>query len=289
MKKILVIGCMGMAGHVIKRYLESTGKYAIWGLARGVLPASNLISLDVFDTARLEKHLKEKAFDVVVNCVGVSNKIAENDVKTAIWLNSYLPHLLASYGGKYNFKLVHISTDCVFSGRDGHYKEDSFRDGTDYYARSKALGEVINDRDLTFRTSIIGPELKQDGIGLFHWFMNQNNKVAGFSRVYWSGVTTPHLAKAIEDAIDQELAGLYHLTNNSKISKYQLLEEINDIFREKQVTITPNSDYQSDKSLINSRTDFDYKVPDYALMVKDMKSWMMTYNEFYTHYNKVMT
>jgi len=132
----------------------------------------------------------------------------------AVWFNSYFPQLLASFGKKYNFKLIHISTDCVFSGKEGGYKEDSFKNGIGFYAQSKALGEVVNSKDLTFRTSIVGPELKPDGIGLFHWFMNQAGAISGFTEVFWTGVTTIELAKAINEAIIQELTGLYHLTNN---------------------------------------------------------------------------
>ena len=117
---------------------------------------------------------------VVINCIGLLNNTAEDNPELAVWFNSYFPHLLAAFGKKYDFKLIHISTDCVFSGKEGGYKEDSFKNGNGFYAQSKALGEVINNKDLTFRTSIIGPELKHNGIGLFHWFMNQENEISGF-------------------------------------------------------------------------------------------------------------
>ena len=124
-----------------------------------------------------------------------------------------------------------------FSGKEGSYTEDSFKNGIGFYAQSKALGEVINTKDLTFRTSIIGPELKQNGIGLFHWFMNQSGDVSGYKEAFWSGVTTIELAKAIDQAIDQKLTGLYHLVNNNKISKYDLLDYINTVFRNDKILI----------------------------------------------------
>ena len=284
-KKVVVIGCKGMAGHVVKTYLESTNNYDIWGIARGVKSEQNLINLDVSNTQELENIFANNSFDVVINCIGLLNKTAEDNPELAIWFNSYFPQLLASFGKKYNYKLVHISTDCVFSGKEGGYKEDSFKNGIGFYAQSKALGEVVNTKDLTFRTSIIGPELKQNGIGLFHWFMNQTNEIFGFTEAYWSGVTTIELAKGIDAAIKQDLIGLYQFVNNSKICKYDLVNEFNDIFKNGKIKITPKSDYKVDKSLISTRTDFLYNVPSFKVMIEEMKKWMLNYKDLYKHYD----
>ena len=284
MKKVLVIGCKGMAGHVIKTYLESLNNYQVIGIARNVNSNENLFNLDVSDTNKLEQILKESSFDIVINCIGLLNKTAEDNPELAVWFNSYFPQLLASYGRKYNFKLIHISTDCVFSGKEGGYKEDSFKNGIGFYAQSKALGEVVNSKDLTFRTSIVGPELKQNGIGLFHWFMNQTDEIFGFTEAYWSGVTTIELAKGINEAIQQDLSGLYHFVNNSKISKYNLVKEFNTVFKDGKTMITKKTDYKVYKSLISTRTDFDYTVPSYKKMVLEMKEWMISFNDLYFHY-----
>ncbi|TDQ24094.1 SDR family oxidoreductase [Tenacibaculum caenipelagi] len=283
-KKVLVIGCNGMAGHVVKLHLEETQKYDVWGIARNIVPEEKLINLDISDVVNLEKVFKQHEFDVVVNCVGLLNKTAEDNPELAVWFNGYFPHLLAKFGNVYNFKLIHISTDCVFSGKEGNYKEDDFKNGIGFYAQSKAIGEVINLKDLTFRTSIIGPELKEKGIGLFHWFMNQKKDISGFTEAYWSGVTTIELAKAIGKVLNQDLTGIYHLTNNKKIDKYKLLQEFNTLFKNKSINIIPNSDYKVDKSLINTRSDFDYSVPSYTEMIAEMKNWMEKYNKLYKHY-----
>lgn len=283
--KIAVIGSKGMAGHVIKTYLENLNKYKVIGLARGNNKQNNIIEIDVSDIEKLEKIFSENDFDIVINCIGVLNKNAEDHPDNAVWFNSYFPHRLASFGVKYNFKLIHISTDCVFSGKEGGYTEESFKNGIGYYAQSKALGEVINQRDLTFRTSIIGPELNINGIGLFHWFMNQNDSISGFTKAYWTGVTTIELAKAIDKAIDQDLKGLYHLVNKEKISKYELLKHFNSVFKKNELNIDINSNYTVDKSLINTRDDFIYNVPSYDKMIKKMKEWMLSYPELYSHYN----
>jgi dTDP-4-dehydrorhamnose reductase len=191
---------------------------------------------------------------------------------------------LSSLGSKYDFKLIHISTDCVFSGKEGGYREDSFKNGVGFYAQSKALGEVINTNDLTFRTSIIGPELKQNGIGLFHWFMNQEKKISGFSKAYWTGVTTLELAEGINQAIMKDLTGLYHFVNESKISKFDLIHIFNRNFRDNRIEVLENSAYEIDKSLICTRSDFIYKVSSYSDMIFKMKQWMVKYRENYEHY-----
>ena len=284
MKKVLVIGCKGMAGHVIKTYLESLNNYQVIGIARNVNSTENLFNLDVSDTNKLEQIIKESSFDIVINCIGLLNKTADDNPELAVWFNSYFPHLLSNLGNKYGFKLIHISTDCVFSGKEGGYKENSFKNGNGFYAQSKALGEVINNKDLTFRTSIIGPELKHDGIGLFHWFMNQENEISGFSKAYWTGVTTLELAKGINHSIQQDLKGLYHFVNESKISKYDLINIFNQNFRDNKIKITEDSTYKIDKSLISTRNDFKYNVSSYTDMIFKMKQWMSIYNENYKHY-----
>ena len=284
MKKVVVIGCKGMAGHVVKTCLESTGLYDVWGIARGIVSGQKLINLDVSNTKELESILDNGSFDVVINCIGLLNKTAEDNPELAVWFNSYFPQLLATFGKKYNFKLIHISTDCVFSGKEGGYKEDSFKNGIGFYAQSKALGEVINAKDLTFRTSIIGPELNENGIGLFHWFMSQNDEVFGYSEAYWSGVTTIELAKGIHEAIKQDLTGLYHFVNSTKISKFDLINEFNANFRDGGINIISKSDYKVDKSLINTRDDFNYTFSSYQIMIKEMKNWILDNRNLYKHY-----
>lgn len=284
MKKIAVIGCKGMAGHVVKTYLESIGNYHVWGIARDVKPENNLINLDITNIKELEDILNKEVFDVVINCIGVLNKSAENNSELAIWFNSYFPQLLASFGKKYDFKLIHISTDCVFSGIKGDYNEDSFKDGEGFYAKSKSLGEIINNKDLTFRTSIIGPELNQNGIGLFNWFMKQENEISGFSNAYWTGVTTIELAEGINQSIKQDLKGLYHFVNERKISKYDLINIFNQHFRDNKIKVIEDNNYKIDKSLICTRNDFNYNVSSYSDMIFKMKQWMLIHNENYNHY-----
>jgi dTDP-4-dehydrorhamnose reductase len=144
------------------------------------------------------------------------------------------------------------------------------------------LGEVVNSIDLTLRTSIIGPELKKEGEGLFDWFMNQTGSVSGYKNVYWSGVTTLELARAIDQAITQNLSGLYHVSQPEKISKYDLLFLIKKTWEKHDVEILPSEGKHSDKSLICTRKDFDYRIQNYEKMLLDLFRFMKTNTELYS-------
>lgn len=284
-KKVIVLGALGMAGHIMAEYLESTKKYDIYGIARSNDSRYITKILDVKDFSLLEEYIKEIKPDFIINCIGILVSKSNNELTTAIQINSYLPHFLSELGNKLNFKLIHISTDCVFSGKDGQYKEDSFRDGNDNYARTKALGEVINEKDLTIRTSIIGPELKTNGTGLLDWFLKQNTDISGYSKAYWSGVTTLELAKQMENFLEQDIKGLYQLCPLEKISKYDLLKEFAKVWG-KDINISDNPNYKVDKSLVCTRDDFDYNVsrPTYEKMLLETKEWMDTHPSYYSHY-----
>ena len=282
MKKILVIGIKGMAGHIIFNSLPKLGNYEVYGVARNVISTNRIFNLDVSSTIELKKIL-DLEFDVVINCIGILNKDAENNPHKAIWFNSYFPHLLESYTKNTKTKVISISTDCVFSGKKGNYTEMDIRDGEGFYATSKAMGELTNDKDLTIRTSIIGPELNNEGIGLFHWFMQQNDIVSGYSHAYWSGITTVELSKVIHQTIQQEIKGLLIVAGNPKIDKYSLLKLFNSIFRNNSLTVTENSNYKVDKSMYSSRNDFRYSIPAYEIMILEMKDWIETHKAFYEY------
>jgi dTDP-4-dehydrorhamnose reductase len=285
MKKVIILGALGMAGHIMAEYLDSTKKYAIYSIARSKDSKYITKILDVKDFSLLEQYINEIKPDFIINCIGILVSKSNNELTTAIQMNSYLPHFLSELGNKLDFKLIHISTDCVFSGKDGGYKEDSFRDGNDNYARTKALGEVINEKDLTIRTSIIGPELKTNGTGLLDWFLKQNTDISGYSKAYWSGVTTLELAKQTDELLEQNIKGLYHLCPENKISKYDLLKEFAKVWN-KDIEIGENPNYKVDKSLVCTRNDFKYKDsrPTYEKMLLEAKEWMDNNPLNYQHY-----
>jgi len=282
-KKIIVFGGRGMAGHLLTLWLSKDG-YDVIATQRSGAEAAPFTSLDLREGRRLARLLRRHKPDVVINAAGLLNEDAKLRLREAIEINSLLPHSLADYGDELGFRLIHISTDCIFSGISGPYEEARTADGATAYAKSKSLGEVIRPNHLTIRTSIIGPELKSEGVGLLHWFLRENGPVQGYSRVYWNGVTTLELAKFISRILEHPIGGLVHLTGRRKLSKHKLLQIMNAAFH-KGTVITPCGKLHHDKSLLNTRTDFLYAPPDYPIMLNELAHWMAEHRHLYSHYN----
>ncbi len=283
MKKVLLFGATGMAGHVVYYYLRSTGKYNISNVVYRTPLTEDSIIVDVTNREAVTETVRKVRPEIILNCIGVLIKGSKEHPDNAILINAYFPHLLKKLSDEIGAKLIHISTDCVFSGNKGNYTENDFRDADDVYGRSKALGEVVNEKDLTIRTSIIGPELKKNGEGLFHWFMNQHGQVNGFKTVIWGGVTTLELAKAIDKAIEQQKTGLIQLSNGAEISKYDLLMLFKELWNKQDVEILPYDANRVNKSITKSDT-FEYVVPDYYLMLQEQVAWMNAHKELYMQY-----
>jgi len=282
--RILVLGANGMAGHTISRYFMESG-HETHGLS--VAPIEYLHTVFICDVLKKDEFssiLQRGDYDCVINCIGILNKAADDHKALAVYLNSYLPHFIVDTLKDKKTKYIHMSTDCVFSGEKGDYKETDFQDGKTYYDRTKALGEVNDDKNLTFRNSIIGPDMNVEGIGLFNWFMKQNNNLRGYDKAVWTGVTTLTLAKAMEQAIIEDLTGIYNLVNNEKTNKYEMLHLFNKHFKASKLRITPSDMVIADKSLVNTRDDFSFVVPSYEDMIIDMKKWIFDHREFYPHY-----
>lgn len=272
--KIMILGGKGMAGHMITAYFQQNPTYNVFYTSRDPDDKDG-IYLDVTNSTELEKIIESIKPDITVNCIGILNDHASNNTKLAFQVNSLLPHQLAKLTERYHGKLIHISTDCVFSGTKGDYTENDVPDGTSFYAQSKQLGEIISDKHLTIRTSIIGPELKDNGIGLFLWFMKQKGKIKGYEKVLWNGVTTLELAKAVEAMIQNNVTGLYHLGSEEKVSKYTLLKLIQETFRKNDVEIIPDTKIVLDRSIKRTRADFQYLIPSYQEMLFELREWML--------------
>ena len=285
MKNILVLGSIGMAGHLITLYFKEQG-YNVTAYSMQPFPYCNNIIGNALETENFKNMLLERDYDVVINCIGILNQVADENQSLAVYLNSYLPHLVADTLKDKKTKLIHMSTDCVFAGNSGPYFEDSLRDGKTFYDRSKALGEVEDNKNLTFRNSIIGPDMNENGIGLFNWFMKQRGEVNGFTGAMWTGVTTLTLAKAMEQAIKEDLCGLYNLVNNTSISKYDLLCLFNKYFRNNELKINKSESLNLDKSLRRKRNDFSFVVPTYEEMVSEMSDWVNNHKDLYPMYFK---
>jgi len=275
-KKILIIGSRGMAGHTIFKYLRSLNKYYLIDIARQKL-TPNTLSIDVKKQPNyLRRVIENSQPDVIINCIGILVDACNKDPENAIWINSYFPYYLAKITANTKTKIIHLSTDCVFDGQfQGKYTEKDLPTETNLYGRTKAMGEINNDKDLTLRLSIIGDELKENGTGLFNWFMKQKGNVYGYARVIWDGITTLELAKQLDKIINTKLTGLYHLAPDFNISKFNLLAKINRIWDRKDVLVIPRFKVQQNKTLVNNRKEeYDPKIPDYETQLIEMKEFI---------------
>lgn len=283
--RIIVFGANGMAGHMVALYLQEQG-HEVTGFVKRKNDMFPCIEGNAMDTKLVKEILAGESinYDIIINCIGILNKAVDAKLAEGIYINSVLPHLLEECVSGTKTRVIHISSDCVFSGNTGHYRENSHPDAESYYGRTKALGELGDGNNLTIRTSIVGPELKKDGIGLFHWFMSQTGFVNGFTEVIWSGVTTLELAKAIDSAMKQGLTGLYHLVNNTVISKYELLCLFNRYLNENRTVIHQNGSFINDKSLEDTRLELQHKIPSYEVMVQELAVWMQKHPWLYAQY-----
>lgn len=269
-KTILVLGSSGMLGHILLRKLENEKFFIVHNLVRKNKVNKMSIICDVLNIENLAEIIKRTNPDIIVNCIGLLKEDSNINYSKAIYLNSYLPHWLLNHCERKTIKLIHISTDCVFDGLKGGYTEESTPNATDNYGRTKALGEFNHKNHLCIRTSIIGPELKEKGQGLFSWFINQQGEVDGFTESIWSGVTTLVLSDIIIECIREGYTGLVHVSNGVPISKYNLLYLIKDQFNLDNVRIKKVPGKKTNKSLNSLYKYFD--IPSYEKMIFDMKN-----------------
>lgn len=285
-KKILVLGSTGMLGHVLYNTLKKQTNYTVVDLVYRNKLNENSIICDVTNKEQLADVINSVNPDVIVNCIGVLIKGSTKSPANAIYINAFLPHYLASLAQKVNARFIHVSTDCVFSGTKGAYVESDFRDADDVYGRSKALGELLGEETLTIRTSIIGPEIKEAGEGLLHWFLKQDGTISGYTQAYWGGVTTLELSKAILAVIHQDLRGVVNLTNGEAISKFEMLKLFKKEFNRTDLIIESTAGKKVDKSLKSERSDFEYTVPSYTSMFEEMHLSMQENRTLYSqNYN----
>jgi dTDP-4-dehydrorhamnose reductase len=271
--RLLILGGNGMAGHMLVQYFQKCSPYELFFTTRDKNFAGGLY-LDAKDYASVEKMIDVVSPDIMINCIGILNEFAERNTLDAYLINGILPHQLQRAADKVNGRLIHISSDCVFSGEHGDHMEQDIPDGSTTYARTKELGEIKSDPHLTIRTSIIGPEVRECGIGLLHWFMQQEGNVKGYRHALWNGVTTLELAKFVHHVIEQPVSGLFHLVSPEKISKLELLRLFQTVFEIKNVTITPDESIRINRTLINTRKDVAYTVPGYETMLNELREWM---------------
>lgn len=287
MKKVLVLGGEGMLGHKMFQTLRQHFGDVTCTI-RGSLRDPEYAPIELFAGAhviegfdatrfeQLEQLLRSLRPDVVSNCVGIVTQAQEaSDAVLNVGLNAYLPHLVAHVLREWGGRLIHYSTDCVFSGQRGNYTEDDFADADDLYGRSKWLGEVTRaDNALTLRTSIIGRELFRFR-SLLEWFLAQDGKtIQGYTGAVYSGVTTNYLADLTARLIGEypDLAGLYQVASEP-ITKYHLLEQLREAYGV-NVDIEPYAGKSADKSLIGTKfaTATGYECPPWPALIAQLSA-----------------
>lgn len=281
--KVLVLGCNGMAGHTISLYFQEKG-HEVFGFDRQQSKYISSVAGNALDSESVKQLVLSGKYDSVINCIGVLNQFAENNKALATYLNSYFPHFLAQITEGTDTQVIHMSTDCVFSGKKGQYTEQDFRDGETFYDRSKALGELEDGKNITLRNSIVGPDINPNGIGLMNWFMQQQGSINGYTKAMWTGQTTLQLAKTMEVAAKEKAHGLFNTVPSEPISKYDLLRLFNRYLRNEAIEIKPVDGVVLDKSLKRTRYQFDYLIPDYETMVAELAEWTRQHKDMYPHY-----
>jgi dTDP-4-dehydrorhamnose reductase len=282
--KVLVLGANGMIGSTMLRVLSEKKDWQVYGSIRDVslkrffsaeIGERLIEGIDVEHPDSLVKILDKTRPNVVVNCAGLTkHKPEAEDPLVSIPINTLMPHRLAGLCELVGSRLIHVSTDCVFSGEKGSYSEDDFADARDVYGKSKALGEVDCPHAITLRTSTIGHEL-QSKYGLLDWFLSQEGRCKGYTQAIFSGLPTVIFAQVIRDVVipRTEMAGLYHVAARP-INKFDLLKLIADVYG-KSIDIVPDDKLVIDRSLDAKRfqTATGYVAPEWPELIKLMHAY----------------
>ena len=282
--KILVLGVSGMVGNALFKVLSKNNDYDVFGSTRNNLIKSLfpsqlndkiINSIDVENVDILGSLLAKVKPNIVINCIGVIKQLEQaNNPLYVVPVNILLPHRLSHMCDLINARLIHLSSDCVFSGKKGNYIETDETDPKDLYGRSKLLGEVLYPNTITLRTSIFGHELNTSH-GLIDWFLSQKKTIKGYTNMIFSGLPNYELAKIIGDFIipKKKLHGLYHV-GAKPISKFELLELVRNKYK-KDLTIEPFDEIKINRSLNSSlfQESFGYSPPSWKQMISEMYSF----------------
>ena len=281
MIKILVIGITGMLGNTLLRSLSKNKKFSVLGSSRRdklkTHQKVNYIHLKNLNVENEEffKTVKAHQPDVIINCIGVIKQLKDADEPLKVLpINSIFPHKLHYFCNQEDIRLIHISTDCVFSGKKGNYLETDISDAQDLYGKSKYIGELHGKNSLTIRTSIIGHEIDSKE-SLLEWFLSQEDSINGYTDAFFSGLTTLELSNVIENIIlhHKDLSGLYHVSSKP-ISKYDLLNLIKKVYQ-KKIKIVPSDQVKVNRSLNSEKflKATNIEVSDWESMIESMKNF----------------
>ncbi|KTD24338.1 dTDP-4-dehydrorhamnose reductase [Legionella lansingensis] len=280
--KILVLGATGMLGSAIFRTLQNSEHFDVYGTLRDIealryfpvqMHAKLISNIDVLDEDKLISVFERVRPNLVINCVGLIKQLAcANDPLIVLPINAMFPHRLAKVCAQFETRMIHISTDCVFSGRKGAYVESDRSDAEDLYGKSKFIGEIPElSHVLTLRTSIIGHELNSH-YALIDWFLSQKEQVKGYVNAIFSGLPTVELTRVMRDFVIPrfDLSGLYHVAAKP-INKYDLLNLVAEIYG-KKIIIIPDEQVVIDRSLNAQRfrEATGYVAPEWPQLIEMM-------------------
>ena len=273
---VLVLGASGMIGRTMFNVLAQRTGWQVSGSVRakvfdGAAPGRVLVGIDLANPDHLVRLFRKVSPDVVVNCAGLTKHLPEgNDPIPALTMNALLPHRLADHCAIAGARLIHVSTDCVFSGQAGNYREQDATDATDVYGKTKSFGEVTGDKVLTLRTSTIGHEIGTC-FGLLEWFLAQR-QCKGFRHAIFSGLPTVEFARVVRDIVipDDSLSGLYHV-GATPIDKLSLLQIVASVYQ-KDTVIVADNDFRIDRSLnVEKFADATgYRAPAWPTLIEAM-------------------
>lgn len=276
--RILILGSNGLIGNNLLRVLSNKNKFEVYGSIRNFHKLKKYLSNynifespNFYDLKNLSNFFNKNKFDIVINSAGITKHVNAKNVKDIYYINSIFPKNLSLLSYKFDFKLIQISTDCVFSGKKGNYSEKDIPDSFDNYGMSKILGEDNNSKNLTIRVSTIGHELNTNN-GLLNWFLNQKIECYGYSNAIFSGITTDYLAEIFsETLIEKDISGLYHISSNP-INKYKLLNIIKKVYRLK-LNIIDSKLVKINRSLNSSQFNnkYSFECLDWYNMINKMK------------------
>jgi dTDP-4-dehydrorhamnose reductase len=264
--KVTVLGSQGMAGHMITAYLRSQG-HEVTAVTRQ--------DMDAEKPYQVEQFLACLKAEVVVNCIGLLVKDCIQRPDRAAMINAWFPQHLAQRLLHTKTRLIHLSTDCVFDGSAGPYREQDPHTELNAYGRSKSLGEVNNHKDITMRMSIIGPELR-NGTGLLNWVLtNPAAELPGWDNAWWNGITTLQLAKCVERWMaSPTVTGVYHVVNNDvSINKHDLLCRINGAYKLGKTVVATQAPKPVNKILLDTRLEMDWAIPDYREQLEQLRGF----------------
>jgi dTDP-4-dehydrorhamnose reductase len=261
------------------KYFYKSALYQVIGTVKTIskdacfdVKANIYEGVDATNMQSIQRVISDVRPDVVINCIGlIKQRPTAYSTQAATFINGIFPHLLANITNGFGIRLVHFSTDCVFSGRVGYYSETDMPDTQDLYGLSKLFGEVVEGNVLTLRTSIIGHEYETN-YSLLSWFLSQKQSVPGYTRAFFSGLTTLEVAKVVQNFVieNQNLKGMYHLAAE-RICKYDLLKVIKEIY-DHNIQIIPSEDIIIDRTLISKKFEMatGYLAPSWKDMISDM-------------------